>query len=65
MSTLPLNNLLLICSDGLWGVVPEAEILRLIQESSSPQEACQHMIDAANAAGGPDNITAILVRLPS
>jgi serine/threonine protein phosphatase PrpC len=65
MSTLPLNNLLLICSDGLWGVVPEAELLRLIQESSSPQEACQHMIDAANAAGGPDNITAILVRLPS
>ena len=64
-SPLPLNNLLLICSDGLWGVVPEAELLRLIQDSSSPQEACQRMIDAANAAGGPDNITAILVRLPS
>jgi serine/threonine protein phosphatase PrpC len=64
-SPLPLNHLLLICSDGLWGVVPEAELLRLIQESSSPQEACQRMIDAANEAGGPDNITAILVRLPS
>jgi PPM family protein phosphatase len=64
-SPLPLNNLLLICSDGLWGVVPEAELLRLIQDSSSPQEACQRMIDAANAAGGPDNITAILVRLPT
>lgn len=64
-SPLPLNNLLLICSDGLWGVVPEAELLHLIQDSSSPQEACQRMIDAANAAGGPDNITAILVRLPS
>jgi serine/threonine protein phosphatase PrpC len=64
-SPLPLNNHLLICSDGLWGVVPEAEMLRLIQDSSSPQEACQRMIDAANAAGGPDNITAILVRLPA
>jgi serine/threonine protein phosphatase PrpC len=64
-SPLPLNNHLLICSDGLWGVVPEAELLRLIRDSSSPQEACQRMIDAANAAGGPDNITAILVHLPT
>jgi PPM family protein phosphatase len=64
-SPVPSNNHLLICSDGLWGVVPEAELLRLILDSSSPQEACQRMIDAANAAGGPDNITAILVRLPA
>jgi PPM family protein phosphatase len=64
-SPLPYNNHLLICSDGLWGVVPETELLRLIQDSTNPQEACQRMIDAANAAGGPDNITAILVRLPT
>ena len=63
-SPLPHDSHLLICSDGLWGVVPEAELLHLIQESSSPQEACQRMIEAANAAGGPDNITAILVRMP-
>ncbi len=64
-SPLPLKHSLLICSDGLWGVVSEAELLRLIKDSSNPQEACQRMIDAANAAGGPDNITAILVHLPA
>lgn len=63
-SPLPRDSQLLICSDGLWGVVPEAELLQMIQESSSPQEACQRMIEAANAAGGPDNITAILVHMP-
>ncbi len=63
-SPLPRDSQLLICSDGLWGVVPEADLLQMIQESSSPQEACQRMIEAANAAGGPDNITAILVHMP-
>jgi serine/threonine protein phosphatase PrpC len=63
-SPLPYNSHLLICSDGLWGVVPEEELMRLIQDSSSPQQACQRMVDAANAAGGPDNITAVLVHMP-
>ena len=46
------------------GVVPEDEISRLITTSPSPQVACQLLIDAANDSGGPDNISAILIRLP-
>jgi serine/threonine protein phosphatase PrpC len=56
---------LLICSDGLWGQVPEAEIVRIISADASPIEACQRLVDAANSAGGPDNITAILVKMPA
>ena len=55
---------LLICSDGLWGVISERELLRLVNSAPNPQQACQSLADAANAAGGPDNISMILVRLP-
>lgn len=55
---------ILLCSDGLWGQVSDAEISRIVLEKTSLQEACQQLVDAANAAGGPDNITAIIVRMP-
>ncbi len=60
----PNGEHLLLCSDGLWGLVPPGRILEFIKNSSSPQSACQKLIEAANAAGGPDNISAILVKLP-
>jgi len=61
---LPESGHIMLCSDGLWGVVSENEIIRLINVSPNPQVACQYLIDAANAAGGPDNISAILIRVP-
>jgi len=63
-SPLPASGYLLLCSDGLWGVVPQEEISRIIKTYSDPQIAAQLLIDAANAAGGPDNISAILIHLP-
>lgn len=62
---LPSNGHLLICSDGLWGVVPEHQIISVVKSNSHPDQACKKLIALANSAGGPDNITAILVRLPS
>jgi protein phosphatase len=59
----PLGNLLL-CSDGLWGVVPEPDIARIVRSAPNLPQAVVDLIEAANAAGGPDNISAILVRLP-
>ena len=56
---------LMMCSDGLWGVVPEQEIFRIIHAAPTPAVACQQLIDAANDAGGPDNITVILVYYPN
>lgn len=54
---------LLLCSDGLWGAVPEPEIVRLLRASPGAQAACASLVAAANAAGGEDNITVILVAL--
>lgn len=60
---LPTSGYLLICSDGLWGVLPENQIIEIIMGGSSPHQICQDLVAAANDAGGPDNITAILVRV--
>lgn len=62
-ASLPQPGYLLICSDGLWNVVSDEEIFNIISTSPSPHRACQNLVDAANAAGGPDNIAAILVRI--
>ncbi len=64
-SPLPDSGYLLICSDGLWGVVPELQIGKIVTESDDIYQAADLLIDTANAAGGPDNITAILIKLPN
>jgi protein phosphatase len=54
----------LLCSDGLFGVVPDEQIEALVSDrSASLEEICGRLIDAANAAGGPDNITAMLLQV--
>lgn len=52
---------LLLCSDGLWAVVPEEEILYFVQ-NFPPQEAANDLIQQANEYGGPDNISVIIAR---
>jgi protein phosphatase len=59
----PLAGLLMLCSDGLWGVVSEQDFLRIVREAPNLQRACQNLVAAANAAGGPDNISVVLVQL--
>ena len=60
----PQDTILLICSDGLWGVVPEKEMVAVIVENSFLPDACKKMVAKANARGGPDNISVVLVRHP-
>jgi len=56
------GDVFLLCSDGLTGMVPESEILRVVTASSGDlRKACQQLIDAANERGGLDNVTAVLV----
>lgn len=62
-ASMPHPGYLMVCSDGLWGVIPQERIFEVISDSPSPQRACQSLVDMANAAGGPDNISVILVRL--
>jgi serine/threonine protein phosphatase PrpC len=51
----------LICSDGLCGVVPHEQMEAIVGKATDLNAACKELIDAANAAGGPDNITAALL----
>ncbi|NMC80802.1 MAG: serine/threonine-protein phosphatase [Chloroflexi bacterium] len=60
--TFPNPGYLMLCSDGLWGVISEAEILHIITTSSHPSLACHALVNAANTAGGPDNISVILLQ---
>ena len=59
----PRNGYLMLCSDGLWGVVTDQDILRSINTAPNLQRACQNMVNAANTAGGPDNITVVLAQM--
>lgn len=53
---------ILLCSDGLHGVVTEQELMDALASSDSLEVKCQKMIAAARARGGPDNITAVLLQ---
>jgi len=59
----PQTGYLMLCSDGLWGVVAEQDMLRMIKDAPNLERACQNLVEAANAAGGPDNISVIIVQL--
>lgn len=64
-SPFPQPGYLFLCSDGLWGVVPEADIYHIVSKARNIQTACQDLVEKANAAGGPDNISVILIQLLS
>ncbi len=53
---------LLLCSDGLWGVVPPETISEIVGSAKSPQQACDQLVNAALDGGGPDNITVIMAQ---
>lgn len=54
---------LLLCSDGLWDVVGEAALSAALAEAPSIEAAADRLVAEANAAGGPDNISVIIVRV--
>jgi PPM family protein phosphatase len=56
------DDVLVICTDGLWGLVHDAEILHAI-EDKSPEQAGRKLIELARERGGPDNITVEILRL--
>jgi len=58
-----LGDLYLLCTDGLSGMVPDAEMARLVGEESDLDKLCDHLIAQANRNGGIDNITVVCARL--
>ena len=59
------GELVLICSDGLHGVLESGEMERILapgRNGGSLEASCRGLIEAAKQAGGPDNVTAVLIR---
>ncbi|MDB4969601.1 MAG: serine/threonine phosphatase PrpC, regulation of stationary phase [Myxococcales bacterium] len=54
---------MMMCSDGLVGVVSDEEIAAVVGSIDDPSEAARILIEMANGAGGPDNITVIVVHV--
>lgn len=59
----PITGYLLLCSDGLWSVLSDDNLFHHVASAKDLQDACQSLVAAANEAGGPDNISVIVVKL--
>ena len=57
------SDRLLLCSDGLFSVVVDNRISELLGQPGALQAICDGLVDAANAAGGPDNVTALVLQI--
>lgn len=53
---------ILLCSDGLHGVVAPELIAQVLDQAASLEDKCNQLVTAAKAAGAPDNVTAVLLR---
>ena len=56
------GSIFLLCTDGLWGCMEDEDILQIIIKSSDLQDACENLTKEVNKTGGPDNITAVIVK---
>jgi serine/threonine protein phosphatase PrpC len=60
---LQVGDTIILCSDGLSGVVSDGDILEIVTKQENAEMAAKMLINAANAGGGPDNISTIVVRV--
>jgi serine/threonine protein phosphatase PrpC len=58
------GDIFLLCTDGLTRELSDERIAEILRGSSDLEASCHSLVDAANAAGGHDNITCLLVRIP-
>lgn len=58
------GDIYLLCSDGLHGLIEDDEIHRLVTAQTGPEAIVTSLVDAANRAGGSDNITCLIASLP-
>ena len=63
VQSLSSGDQLLLCSDGLTGKLEDREIWDIVINNSSPQEACERLVDAANERGGEDNTSVIILMI--
>jgi len=59
------GDVLLLCTDGLTGMLSDERIVTILQASREPREACEQLVALANELGGTDNVTVIVARYTS
>jgi protein phosphatase len=57
------GDVVLLCTDGLSGPVDDEGILAVVESALSLEQAAAALVERANAAGGPDNVTVVLARV--
>ncbi len=60
---LHVGDKLLLCTDGLANMIDEVQITPIMDRAQTPEVICKDLIDAANAAGGDDNITVVVIEV--
>lgn len=55
------RGIVLLCTDGLTDMLRDGEIEMILDSSSSPQEACDRLVELANERGGKDNVTVVVI----
>jgi protein phosphatase len=58
-----IGDIYVLCSDGLCGPVSDADIQRIVGSQQDMETAANRLIESANEAGGPDNITVVLAKV--
>ena len=57
------GDILVLCTDGLWSLIHEPEILEILDQKPVPAAACKEMVKLARQRGGPDNITVQILKI--
>jgi serine/threonine protein phosphatase PrpC len=63
VETLQAGDQLILCSDGLWEMVRDDQLAKIVEKAPDVGEACRRLVQAANDNGGEDNISVIVVRV--
>lgn len=61
--TIQAGDMILLCTDGLYGEVPEQEIISIMESEETTTDICNSLVDSANLHGGRDNITMVVLRI--
>lgn len=61
----PLNDVkvMMLCSDGLWDMIEDYQIEHILNVATEPAQACAMLVEAANQAGGYDNVTVVVAKI--
>src|SRR6266568_115012 len=61
--TVEVNDLILLCTNGLWHMLQDDKLAEILAQGGDPQKLARTLVDAANLAGGEGNVSAVVVKV--